>query len=102
MKNVMLKKEFRGLEKGTELGYDEKLDAWVYEASEEEIADSSVRNHRTMVRFSDEFVRNRNDIFDYPVEEKGEATGEATDEQMINYLTSEIERLQKAIASLKK
>ena len=69
MKNVVLKKSFRGLEEGTEFAYDPKLDAWVYEKNEEEISDHGMSTSRQRVQFSDTFVQKNEEIFDVPVNE---------------------------------
>jgi hypothetical protein len=65
-KNVVLKKNFRGLEAGTEFAYDPKVNAWKFETSGEEISDYSYKTHNSKVQFSDSYVKANTEVFDVP------------------------------------
>jgi len=99
MENVTLKRDYRGLKKGTEFVYDANLDCWIFEQSEEEIADNSRKNSRVKVRFSDSFVRGATEVFDVPgLTEKLIAEKE----QKIKDLQSLVDKTLEEIEKLKK
>jgi hypothetical protein len=96
--NVVLKKDFRGLAEGTEFVFDEQLQTWRWETSEEEINDSSVKNYRAKVQFSDGFVKANPDVFLHPELEKAKTK----DEELIEKMEAQIKNLQVEIDKLRK
>lgn len=95
MENTVLKKNYRGLEKGTEFVYNTKLDSWVFQKREEEIADSSIRESRIKVQFSNAFVQNNPEIFEVPGQDEKK-------QKQIEELSTKIANLQKELKELKK
>lgn len=66
MRNVKLKKDFRGLKEGTEFSLNPKTGMWAYVSSEEDITDHSVSKSSINVQFSDAYVQSRLDVFEVP------------------------------------
>jgi len=96
MNNIELKKEYRGLQPGTEFTYDKKLKCWTFEKKEEDISDNAMVDQRVRVRFSDSFVKANKDLFDIPEDENKEA------QELISKYEALLEKVQQELDELKK
>ena len=97
-RNVIVKKDFRGLKAGTEFAYDPNLGMWVFENQEEEIGDNSYKSSHSKVHFSDTYVKSKPEYFqvpDYFDKEKVEK------EQKIKNLEDLVEKTLKEINELR-
>ena len=65
-RTVVLKQEYKGLQKGTELVYNESTNSWSWEISEEDISDWIIKNYKAKIQFSDQFVRDNSEVFQMP------------------------------------
>jgi hypothetical protein len=63
---MKLRKNYRGLPKGTEFVYNADLDAWSFSAKNEDISDNSYASNQIKVQFSDSFVQDNPEIFELP------------------------------------
>ena len=74
MNSVILLKDFRGLDKGTELIADPRTDSYVFTTIDENIGDHVYSVQRNHVSVSSEFVNNLlGDLFIYPTTRVKEA-----------------------------
>ena len=97
-KNVVLKKDFRGLKAGSEFAYDAKTDTWRFETSGEELTDTSHKTFTSKVQFSDSYVRSRPEVFEVPGQEEKE---KFLKEQKIKDLEALVKNTQDEITRLK-
>jgi len=95
-KNVVLKKDFRGLKAGVEFVFDAKDGLWKFETSGEEITDNSYKSHSSSVAFSDGYVRSKPDVFDVPgLKEKEEAEKKQKIKDLKSLVDSTLEEISK-------
>ena len=95
--NVILKKNYRGLPKGIEFGYDEKLDSWVFEKKEEDIRDDSITSQVSKIQFSNSFVESRPDLFNINMSEEEDREYK----ELINKYETLLKQLQEELKELK-
>ena len=95
--NVILKRNYRGLLQGTEFGYNEESDSWVFENREEDIRADSIISQTSKIQFSNSFVESKPDLFESNMSEKEDKEYK----ELIDKYETLLEQLQEELKELK-